>query len=274
MNVAQLFRKLFSRNKAPKTPPSRRQTPSQGIIQFFSNPFAEISSYVAQTRDFLVILNWLGYILLIASLVDYVLILFPPQLTNPEWELQAFTRMVNNAWFLLLSLILIFIPNRTRMRRFELNFLSLLRWILLLGGVVYISLIPLAITNAQRIHQASITTVIEEETARQQQLTNVQEAIENQDIPQAQLERIGDALGLEEIPESDTVKEALIAKIREQKQQLRQEVEATRRERSRELLRRSFRTNLGAFLIGVFLIRLWWEARWLKLVREQSSDLP
>jgi hypothetical protein len=272
MNVTRLFRNVFNRNNNSKRrPPNRKGFPKLQVPSI-ANPFSEVYSYLNDTRSFLVILNWLGYIFLLASVVDYFLILYPPQLTNPRWELQAVTDMVNNAWFLLLSLILIFIPNRTRIRRLELNFLSLLRWIVLFSGVIFILLLPLGIINTQRIHEDTVATVIREETTRRLQLTNVEEAIKTQDIPKAQLERIGDALGLEETPESATVKEALLKKIDEQKAELRERVEATKSNRFRQLMRQSVRTHVGAVLIGVFLIRLWWEARWLQWVRDQSSN--
>ncbi|WP_186708795.1 hypothetical protein [Euhalothece natronophila] len=32
------------------------------------------------------------------------------------------------------------------------------------------------------------------------------------------------------------------------------------------------RTNVGALLIGVFLIRVWWETRWLKSIKRANSN--
>jgi hypothetical protein len=63
--------------------------------------------------------NWLGYVLLFASAVDYFLIIYPPQLTNPEWELQPISRMVDHAWVGLIAVILVF--------------LSFFRWAVLWG---------------------------------------------------------------------------------------------------------------------------------------------
>jgi hypothetical protein len=235
--------------------------------------FTEVSSFLPNAKAFLVVLNWLGYVLLLASALDYLIILYPPQLTNPNWELQAFRDMVNNAWIMLLSLVLIYLPNRDYMRKFELKFLNLFRWGILLAGVLFIFLIPLGLNNTQRINQNTEAQLAREQAARQEQLNNLEQAVKNQDISLAQLQRLGEALGIEEnkISENTKAKETLIAEIQNREQQLKKQIETAKRNRFRQLLRQAVRTHFGAFLIGVFLIRLWWESRWVKTIQRLSS---
>lgn len=294
MNVNRLLRNLFQPKKAPprrfhpnrpwwdRLPPLQlprlgfrfpRVSNPQFTLPSIPNPLASIPFNLIDRQRFWVIANWLGYILLFVSTIDYILILYPPQLTNPAWELQAFTRMVDNAWFLMLALILVFIPTRNSIRRYELNFLSLLRWSMLVGGAVFILLIPLGVINTQRINQNVTVQIGRQESVRQEQLDNLQNAIETQNIAPRQGRQLAEALGVEVSPSDPSFKEALIQRIQEQKQELRQRVAIAKGDRFRQLLRQAVRTHIGALLIGSFLVRLWWESRWVKEVKDQASNM-
>jgi preprotein translocase subunit SecF len=175
--------------------------------------------------------------------------------------------MVSNVWFALLALILIYIPNRTQIRRFELAFLKFLRWIVLVGGIVFILLIPLTLNNAQRINQNTVAQLNQQQTQRQEQLNNLEQAVKTQNIPPEERQRLGEALGINVPPNSENIRKALLEEINQRKQQLKQQVATQKNSRYRELLRQAARTSVAIFLIGIFLIRLWWETRWLKSIR-------
>ncbi|PSO49742.1 MAG: hypothetical protein BRC33_05695 [Cyanobacteria bacterium SW_9_44_58] len=262
----QVPRKLRRKLRPPEPPPL--QLPRISI----PNPFAQVFLQEKDTQSFLIILNWLGYVLLFVSAIDYFVLLYPPQLTNPNWEFQTVRGMVNNVWFALLALILIYIPNRTQIRRFELAFLKFLRWIILVGGVVFILLIPLTLNNAQRIYENNVTQINQQQTQRQQQLNNLEQAVKTQDIPAEQRQQIGQALGLDVQPNSENIRKALLEEINRQKQQLKQEVAAEKNSSYRELLRQAGRTSVAIFLIGLFLIRLWWETRGLKSIKRGKTS--
>ncbi|MFB6274911.1 MAG: HpsJ family protein [Halothece sp.] len=236
------------------------------------NPFSQVFIREGETRNYLFILNWLGYVLLFVSAIDYFVLFYPPQLTNPNWEFQTVRGMVSNAWFVLLALILIYIPNRTQIRRFELAFLKFLRWIVLVGGIVFILLIPLTLNNAQRIHQNTVAQINQQQTQRQEQLNNLEQAVKTQEIPPEERQRLGDALGINVTPNSENIRKALLEEINQQKQQLKQQVAAQKNNSYQELLRQATRTSVAIFLIGIFLIRLWWETRWLKSIRRGKTS--
>ncbi len=263
MKLPRSLRKL---RKLPFLKPSRNK--KSAIL----NPFAKVSLNTPDTQRFLVILNWLGYILLFVSAVDYFLILYPPQLTNPNWELQTFISMVNNSWLLLLALILVFIPNRRSMRRLEAVFLRMLRWSLLLGGILFFLLIPLTLVNANRINQNTIGQLVRQQVAQQEQLSEYEELLQSGNISPFQIQAIRERLTLGQIPESLTLQEALLQEIEERKEQLKQEVESVKRSNFRQLARQVGRNGLAGVLIGAFLIRLWWEGRWVKPVKRESIN--
>lgn len=273
MKVNRWFRKLFRGNRSSRSRSGSsrlmRKLPKLRISSV-ANPFAKVTPYQSDTQRFLVILNWLGYVLLIVSAVDYFLILYPPQLTNPNWELQTFINMVNNSWLLLLALILIYIPNRTQVRRFELIFLRLLRWSLLLGAIVFLGLIPLTVVNANRINQNTTGEIARQQAIQQEQLNGAQAAIESGNVSPFQIQRIRQVLGVENIPESLTLQEALLQEIKDRKQELNQEAANQKRDRFRSLARQVTRNGLAGVLIAAFLMRLWWEARWVRAPKKDS----
>ena len=273
MNVTRFFRDVLPGRSKRRSRRSRKpfQNPLAEIkLPSFRNPFANLPFKVDDAQRFFLILNWLGYVLLFASVVDYALIIYPPQLTDPNWELETFSRMVDHAWILLLSLILIFLPTRTNIRRLEISFLSFLRWMVLLGGVIFILLLPLGLLNTQRINQETVEELSIEQQNRQQQLSNLQEAINTQNVSEEDLQQLGQALGIDQPAQTEDLRGAINEEIDQQQEQLRQQVEIERGERFEELIRRTVRTHIGGLLIGVFLLRLWWEAKWVKSVKNSA----
>lgn len=268
MKITRFFRDIFSRKRKPR---SYRRPFWQRFRFRISNPLSNLPFQISDPQGFFIILNWLGYILLFASAIDYLLILYPPQLRNTQWELQTATSLVNNAWILLIAIILIFLPTRTSIRRFEVQFLSLLRWMVLLGGIIFILLIPLNVINSQRIDQQTTVQIARQQEAREEQLENLEEAIETQNIPPQQLQQLAQALGVEGNTDTNNLKETLITQIETQKQQLQQQATNLKNQRFQNLIRNAVRTNVGALLIGTFLVRLWWETRWVRSVKLYSK---
>lgn len=235
------------------------------------NPFQQVSYAQEEQTNSLFLLSWLGYVLLFGSALDYLIILYPLQLTNPSWELQTFTQMVNNAWALLLAILLIFLPKRASISRLELQFLSLIRWGLFLGGVLFILLIPLGILNTQRIRETRVAELNRQQTVRTEELNNLQQAIESGQLSRVQLRRIATAFNLQATPNETPLRERLLEKVAEQKQQLRENITTRKNSRSRQLLGQAVRINSQALFIGAFLLRAWWEVRWLKKIQKRAQ---
>lgn len=307
MNVTRMFRNVFRRHKNhrrsyqhrplwKKLPPLRLPTlrlrrklrklrfPELPLLRLprlrlpqvkpptlklprINNPFKVISIGVSNNQGIFILLSWLGYVILIVSAIDYFRVLYPLQLTNPSWEFQTFINLVNNTWLLLLALILIFIPNRSQIRRFELVFLRFLRWIILLGGIIFILLIPLTVQNANRLNQQATVQLSQQHATQKQQLNNIEDALQNQSVSDFQMQRLKNQFNVENVPESQTLEEILIQQVQQRQQQLQQQIALQKQMRFRELFGQAGRNSIAALLIGIFLIRLWWEARWVKLVR-------
>jgi len=268
------LRRKLRKLRLPELPPLRlprlrlpRVQPPTLKLPRINNPFKVISIGVSNNQGIFILLSWLGYVILIVSAIDYFRVLYPLQLTNPSWEFQTFINLVNNTWLLLLALILIFIPNRSQIRRFELAFLRFLRWIILLGGIIFILLIPLTVQNANRLNQQATVQLSQQQATQKQQLNNIEDALQNQIVSYSQMQRLKNQFNVENVPEAQTLEEILIEKVQQRQQQLQQQIALQKQMRFRELFGQAGRNSIAALLIGIFLIRLWWEARWVKLVR-------
>ena len=110
----------------------------------------------------IVLWRFVGYILLLFSLMDYVEIFVPTHFLDPVWEFQIMGQLVEHIWAPLIGLTFVFIQQQY-ISRFELQVLSFLSWLSLILGLLYLLMLPLGIndiisiynsTNAQITHQA------------------------------------------------------------------------------------------------------------------------
>jgi len=264
------FPRLRFRRTRPRPPRVRARRVPRLKLPSIKNPFAQLQFNVEDRQGFFIILNWLGYVLLFASAVDYLLIIYPPEWTDSDWQLQTSGEMVNHAWVLLMAIILMYLPTRRQIRRLELNFLSLFRWVALLMGLIFILLLPVGVMSARQVNRDVLEQLSSEKESQQEQLEALEQQVRTEQIPQEQLQRLGEQLDVSQ-PNQDNIRSALLEAIEQQKAQLEQQVSQTHNERFQELIQQLIRISIGAFLIGVFLIRLWWQTRWVRLVNSVTK---
>ncbi len=288
MKINRFFRNFFRRGRRP-TPYRRRRLPRlrfprrplrrRGVTPrkplrlprikrpSIKNPFALLPFNIENRQGFFIILNWLGYVLLFASFVDYLLIIYPPEWTNSEWQLQTSGEMVNHAWILLIAIMLIYLPTRSQISPLELNFLGLFRWVALLMAIIFILLIPVGVMSARQVNRDVLQELHSEKENQQEQLEQLEQQVRTEQIPPEQLQRLGEQLDVSQ-PNQDNIRTALLEEIEQQRTQLKQEVSQTHSQRFQELIQQLIRISIGAFLIGVFLIRLWWQTRWVRSIKQ------
>ena len=87
------------------------------------------------------LLPLVGYALMIASLGDFVYLLFPLKLRDPSWTLQTLSLLVEQCWGFLIALALIFsryFDSNSYIREIELLGLKFIRWLVLLLSLIHI----------------------------------------------------------------------------------------------------------------------------------------
>jgi hypothetical protein len=216
------------------------------------------------------LIHFLGYILLIFSLIDYLAMLIPPQLTNPVWEFQVIGQMVDHVWSILLGLTFIFLYNKgSIIKPRQIGILKFLSWMALLIGIFYLLMLPLGINNSLTIYKNLNNQFINQQGQQQEQLQTVSERLNATNSPQ-QLNNLARMLNIPNAEGSSQSPQELKNKISEQIQRAAQTssaaANAAKKEQTRNLVKNSVRINIGTILSGVCLITIWNMTRWIRMI--------
>jgi hypothetical protein len=212
----------------------------------------------------------IGYTLLLLSLLDYVTILLPPQLTNIAWEFQAIGQMVDHVWALLLGLVFVFLYGQNTIINIrQMSILKLLSWMSLLIGIIYILLVPLGINNSLTLYKGINNQFTTQETQQQEQLQKINEKLNLTDSPE-QLHNLAKNLRIEnESAPSQSTKELktkISQRIETAVQDAKISAKATKGQQIKNLIKEALRINLGALISGVCFITFWNMTRWTRII--------
>jgi hypothetical protein len=228
---------------------------------------------IIEKRSFY-LLRFVGYTLIILSIFDYAAILLPPQLTNPNWEFQAITQMVDHVWSIFLGLTFTFLFNENSLvKARQLTLLKLLSWLSLLIGIFYLLMLPLGINNSLTIYRTINNNF---ETQLSQQQAQIQEFTEKlKNVTSApQLTAIATRLDIPIETNSNQSPQDLKNKISQQIQTSTQTAinaaKMSKREQTKNLIKAAVRINIGAVVSGVCFIVLWRLTGWTRTIKKNQ----
>jgi hypothetical protein len=206
----------------------------------------------------------IGYGILFASLADFLNVLFPLQLFNPAWELQAIGGLIDQSWALLIGMGFIcsryFTENQKDTRLIEFLLLKFLRWFFLMLAILYLFLAPLVILNSFRM-----TTEIRQQVAQQQQAKIAQiDQIQNQSTQiknPDQLRALAQSLNINKDDIDRLSNDQLPASIQQQlstvKSRIQAEAAIARRNQLQKLWQNSIRMIFSQVLLALTFIFIW-----------------
>lgn len=228
----------------------------------------EITAAV-EKRSF-ALLRFIGYVLLIFSLIDYLAILLPLRLTDPGWEFQTIGRMVDQVWAPLLGLTFIFLYNQTSIVSSRLlSILRLLSWFSLMLGIFYLLLLPLGINNSLTLYRNINNQFTNQIGQQQQQLQQFNERLNTVKSPQ-ELNNLARILNVQNEAESSQSLPELKKKVSQQVQTVVQNAttaaNAAKRQQIKNLIKESLRVNLGVIVSGFCFITFWNLTRWTRII--------
>lgn len=237
--------------------------------EIFNKPI-EITEAV-ERRAF-ALLRFIGYILLLFSLIDYLAILIPPRLTDSAWEFQTIGQLVDHVWSPLLGLTFIFLYNQASIVSFkQLSILRFLSWVALTMGIVYLLLLPLGINNSLTLYKSINARSTNEQAQQQEELQKVTEKLNTSNSPQ-ELNNLAKVLHLPSEAGSNQSPQDLKKKLSQQMQTVTQNASATantsKRQQIKNLIKESVRTNLGVIISGVCFITFWNLTRWTRIIHK------
>ncbi len=235
-----------------------------------------MTNELTQERTFKLV-NLLGYVLLAFMAIDYVAILFPPQLLNPNWELNTIGKIIETVFVTLLGFMLVFFrPEKQSIQQGELRILTCLSWLTLVLGIICFLFAPLLVSNSLRINSTNRNNL-------SLQLTNQRDRVEQVELRldglnDTQLENLwrrnngGSATN----PSISTTekKEQLTARLNSSEQTNRQQLQQRLRSNQRSLFKMTFKWLLGTIIAGITFISLWrytdWARAFLKETKQRS----
>ncbi len=233
----------------------------------------EINNFI-EKRSFS-LLRFIGYALLIFSIVDYLAILVPPKLTDPNWELQAIAQMVDHVWSILLGLTFIFLFNETSVIKVrQIALLKLLSWLSLFIGIFYLLMLPLGVNNSLTIYRTINNQFTTQQSQQKEQIQKITEGLKNITSSE-QLTKIAANLKITIEPNSKPSPQELKNKISQQIQTSAQTAisaaNGAKREQTKTLIKAAAKINLGTIISGVCFIVLWRLTDWSRKVDKNLS---
>ena len=211
-------------------------------------------------------LRWIGYGLLISSVLDTIATLIPANFGNRPWELQTIGAIVERVPVPLLAMALIFFGEGYDRKRLEDLFLKLLSWVCLLLGLVFLLMLPLGIFGTIYVNNQNNQQI--ETQAKQQfaQLQQVQERLtkgspEDLRTLAGELTRLGVQADTEN-PEQ--LKDQILSRITPAKERLQTQKAAVQSSQRLGLFKNAVKWLLGALISSVLFFTLWRGTDWAR----------
>lgn len=225
----------------------------------------QMSAVVEQRSRLLV--HSLGYSFLVLSLVDYVHIVIPPQLTNPVWEFQTIGALVEHAAIPLLGLMFVFYRHQGYIEKREKRLLVFLSRVSLLLGLLYLLMLPLGVGDTWRIYQntnAQITTQLTQQVQQFQQIKGqLNQATTNEQI-QNLLASLAPQGRPEKINNPQAFKNQFLAQVSQAEQNIQVQAKTAQNNQNITLIKNSVKWNLGTLITATLFIWIWYVTRWVR----------
>lgn len=229
-------------------------------------------SYANQSRS-ITLVRWLGYSLLLLSLLDIIAILVPPNFMNPVWEFKSIGALVERIPVPLIGLVMAFWGEQDFRRPAEKLFLKGLSWLTLILAVVLLALLPLCFVSSNRIYNSKIQEVDAlkvQRLALVEQLETKLSQSNSVDEIQSLLNRAlnnSSPVVFDAGQSLSTVKDQVPTILEPAKAEIERQARAAQTQVRSErpgLLKRTVKWSLGAVVGGVIFIRIWQVTRWAR----------
>ncbi len=215
------------------------------------------------------IINLVGYTILFLALLDYGILLISAKFFNPIWGWETAGKLVETVWAPLLGFLLIFYRrDQDLIKAIELRFLSILSWVALILGTIYLFIAPVILGNAFRINnnqKAQVTSQINQQKSQVQQYS--------QKLNQATNEQLKNLLQgyLQQAPNiavssPEEFKKNLLTEIKQRQQTVQNQLQSNLSGRQRNLFKTTVKWCLGTILSGISFILIWKYTEWARFL--------
>jgi len=231
---------------------------------FFSRLNPETAFQQVLTHEIIAIMPVIGYGVFFTSFADFLNVLFPLQLFNPDWELQTVGALISQSCILLIGMGLIcsryFTENQQGTRLIEFLLLKFIRWFFLSLAILYLFLAPLVVMNSFRVSNKIIEQVAQKQNARTTAIDQIQNQSSKMTNP-SQLRALAQSIDMKKDEIARLSDEQLPASIRQQlsavKSQIEKEAAIARQNQLHKLWQNCVRMILAQLLLVFTSILIW-----------------
>lgn len=223
-------------------------------------------------------IRWIGYGLLLLSVLDAVQLLIPVGAMTNTWELQTLGALVERVPVFLVGLAFTLLGGPQQRDRWEVMPLKLLSWLLLVLGIGFLLLVPLSTIDAiqvDRQNNQQLEAQFEQNKAVmqqvQQQLSQVNTPMEMEQLLN-QLSQIGLAPDTKDAKWLAGMKPQTETFLAEGEMRLRNQLQMAQTAQRLVLIKNSMKWNLGAIISSVLLVTLWQSTRWARQTKLQPPQ--
>lgn len=208
-----------------------------------------------------------GYVIVGLIFFDYIHLLIPPQLFNPNWEIETIGRIIETIWILLLGFMLIFFRTQQRSIKLgELRILSFLSWATLIIAIACFLAAPLLISNAIRINQANKAQINAQLTSQNTRVEKVFTQI-NQASEQELSAVLKNNQNQSSLDSTKEIKQQLIDVIQQKKHTASEQLNQSLRSKQVKLFKTTFKWVLGAIISGIAFVTVWRYTSWARNIK-------
>ena len=211
-------------------------------------------------------LRWIGYGLLILSLLDTIAVLIPANFGNRVWELQTIGAVVERVPVPLLAMALIFFGEGYDRRRLEDIFLKVLSWVCLVLALVFLLMLPLGIFGTIFVNNQNDKQITTQANQQLVQLQQVEERL-NKGSPEDLKNLAGELtrLGVQaDTNNPQELKTQILARITPAKERLQAQSTAVQSNQRLGLLKNAVKWLLGALISSVLFLTIWRGTDWAR----------
>lgn len=219
------------------------------------------------------ILRYIGYGLLVFALLDIVVIIYPPQFTDPNWELQVIGQIIERVPVPLIGLAFVFLGDASQWKFPERLLLKILSFLSLVIAALFLFLVPLGIFDTIRIlenNQEQISGKTEQRVEQIEQIKNLVEDANPQELSQIaqQLPNIGQSIDADN---PQQLRQEILSRLEQQQTQIQQQATNTQSEGRSSLLPNAIKWITGAFLAAVLSAIIFIQTAWVRKLPLKNS---
>ena len=214
------------------------------------------------------ILRVVGYGLLMMAVVDFLNLLIPFKLMNPDWEFQTIGSIVERIPVIFLGIVFVFYEDTNYRTPIEKILLKIISWSCLVLAIFLILVIPLNINNAFRIYRAYNANLNYQVVPRLEIIQDFQHQIKSansqENIAKILQQNSSTKVALPESLELDDFKNNITENLQKESDSLQHKAQKQRQKKRYQILRKVIKYNLGALIAIFLLIFIWKNTFWAR----------